>query len=85
MTHRRRPASVELMLRNDSAPTPPLDDFRRALADDPNLWWRTACGHHRNLFEAACDRLDDPAEPLRRKGKLVDVVVPGQLGFEGMP
>jgi hypothetical protein len=39
--------------------TPPLDDFRAAYDADDNVWWATACGHHQNLFEAACDQVDE--------------------------
>lgn len=46
--------------RSDSqAPTPDLAEFRRLYAEDDNLWWSVACGHHQNLFEAACERLDE--------------------------
>jgi hypothetical protein len=37
--------------------TPPLDDFIRDYEADGNLWWRTDCGHHQNLFEAAVERM----------------------------
>lgn len=38
-------------------PTAPLEEFCAAYATDDNLWWRIACGHHQNLFEAAADQL----------------------------
>lgn len=38
--------------------TPPLHVFRALLDDDDNLWWRVECGHHLNVFDAACDALD---------------------------
>jgi hypothetical protein len=47
--------------------TADLATFRAAYARDDNLWWTLDCGHHQNLFEAACDQLDalaDAAEAL---------------------
>lgn len=38
--------------------TPSLEEFRRAYEADDNIWWATACGHHQNLFESACEQLD---------------------------
>lgn len=51
--------------------TPPLDEFLRLYEEDDNIWWRTGCGHHLNLFDAACERLDD-AEMVA--AMLVDVI-----------
>lgn len=39
------------------APTPPLDDFLVAYADDDNWWWRLSSGHHQNLFDEAVERM----------------------------
>lgn len=39
------------------AHTPPLDEFLAAYQQDDNIWWAIGCGHHQNLFEAACDRI----------------------------
>ncbi len=46
--------------------TPPLDEFRRDYEADDNVWWAMACGHHQNLFEAACEQLDDAKRELAR-------------------
>lgn len=51
----------------DGAPTAPLDDFRRAYADDDNLWWVVGSGHHQNLFDAACDEIDRLAAAVRER------------------
>lgn len=51
------------------APTPPLNDFLAAYGEDDNWWWRIECGHHRNLFDMALDRIDEletQLEQLRR-------------------
>ncbi len=55
--------AVAAMCADDHAPTAPLDEFLVAYREDDNLWWRVACGHHQNLFEAAVDRL---AEATKR-------------------
>ena len=52
-------ASVEAMVTDPQAPTAPLDEFLADYAEDDNLWWRIASGHHLNLFEAAVDRMTD--------------------------
>lgn len=62
------PESVTAAYNDDHAPTPPLDEFLTAYEDDDNWWWRLACGHHLNLFDAAVDRIEqarlqhDPAD-----------------------
>lgn len=43
----------------DSDMTPPLEVFRLEYQVDPMLWWKIGCGHHLNLFEMACDQLDE--------------------------
>lgn len=48
--------------RPDSRAPTPLAEFREHYAVDDNLWWRTACGHHQNLFEDACEHLDSARE-----------------------
>lgn len=52
------PASVKAMMVSGDpmVPTAPLDDFLIAYALDSNIWWSISCGHHQNLFDAACDR-----------------------------
>jgi hypothetical protein len=53
--------------------TPPLDDFLREYEADNNTWWRTDCGHHMNLFEAAVDR-------MRRAERLLSrLVIPSEV------
>lgn len=52
------PASVREMEVNPQAPTCPLEDFLEAMRQDDNWWWRIACGHHLNLFEAALERME---------------------------
>jgi hypothetical protein len=61
--------SVEQMVNSSEATTPtaPLEDFLPEYEADDNLWWRIACGHHQNLFEAAVDErtlADDLADVL---------------------
>lgn len=51
------PPSVKAMIDEENAPTGPLDEFADAYANNDNLWWYLACGHHQNLFEEAIDRL----------------------------
>lgn len=53
------PESVQAMLDDRGivlCPTAPLEDFLIAYALDDNIWWSLSCGHHQNLFEAACDK-----------------------------
>lgn len=45
--------------------TEDLDSFRERYDADSNVWWMTDCGDHMNLFDAACERLDDQAYRLR--------------------
>jgi hypothetical protein len=52
------PASVKAMVAELPTPTAPLEDFRAAYEADDNWWWRIGCGHHQNLFDAACDEID---------------------------
>lgn len=49
------PATVQAMIDDPHAPTAPLKDFLLALILDDNVWWRIVCGHHQNLFDAACE------------------------------
>ena len=56
MTIELLPESVRAMIEDEKAPTAPLADFLSAYEDDDNLWWRIACGHHQNLFDAAVKR-----------------------------
>jgi hypothetical protein len=53
--------SVHAMAGENSwqVPTAPLEDFLIAYAEDDNWWWRIACGHHLNLFDAALDRIEE--------------------------
>ncbi len=52
------PESVLAMADSESqAPTAPLEDFLRIYEQDDNWWWRIACGHHQNLFDAAVERV----------------------------
>lgn len=46
--------------------TPPLDEARAALEADRHLWWAIDCGHHENLFDAACEEIDGLKEELAR-------------------
>lgn len=52
------PESVKAMMAADGpmTATAPLEDFLIAYALDDNVWWSISCGHHQNLFDAACDR-----------------------------
>ena len=52
------PASVVAMTEDSHAPTAPLADFLAAYMADDNWWWRIACGHHENLFDAAIEQLE---------------------------
>jgi hypothetical protein len=42
----------------DHEPTWELSRFRAAYEQDDNIWWATTCGHHLNLFDAACEEAD---------------------------
>jgi hypothetical protein len=44
--------------------TDSLDDAREAIAKDPNYWWRLETGDMQNLFDAACDEIDELGEAL---------------------
>ena len=48
--------------------TPPLAEFRKAYDKDDNIWWMTGCGHHKNLFDEACDEIDRLRNALREDG-----------------
>lgn len=37
--------------------TPTLTEFLAKYEKDDNEWWRLDCGHHRNLFDDAVERL----------------------------
>jgi hypothetical protein len=50
-------------------PTPPLDEFIVAYENEANLWWRTDCGHHMNLFEAAVARMEKAEAELLAEGE----------------
>lgn len=63
---------------DSQAATPPLDEFRRLYAEDDNLWWRVECGHHQNLFEAACERIDE----LEQAQRLADSLLTRETGDE---
>lgn len=41
--------------------TQPLDEFRADYEADDNVWWRTECGDHMNLFDQALERIDELA------------------------
>lgn len=45
-------------------PTWPLPVFRSVYDQDDNIWWMTPCGHHMNLFDAACSELDETRDVL---------------------
>lgn len=38
--------------------TPSLEEFCARYEADNNEWWGISCGHHQNLFEAACEEVD---------------------------
>lgn len=50
------PSVTAMMTASPMVPTAPLEDFLVAMALDDNTWWRVSCGHHLNLFDAACER-----------------------------
>lgn len=62
-----QPTGTELPLwakPNGQAATPSVAEFRRWYEVDDNMWWRTACGHHQNLFEEACEIIDSTRAEL---------------------
>jgi hypothetical protein len=38
--------------------TPDLMEYLRLESQDPNLFWRVACGNHQNLLEDASARIE---------------------------
>lgn len=44
------------MSEHDWKHTPTLDEFNALNDKDDGWWWRIACGHHQNLYEAAVER-----------------------------
>jgi len=34
--------------------------------EDDNIWWRIACGHHQNLYEAAVERYQTAEAQVQR-------------------
>lgn len=57
-------SDIPAWVTDDRAPTPGLDEFREAYDLDDNIWWRIGCGHHQNLFEAACREIDGLREQV---------------------
>jgi len=45
-------------------PTPSLDEYAELAKLDPNLWWRMGPGHHRNLFDAALEEIEQLRKAL---------------------
>jgi hypothetical protein len=59
--------------------TPELDEFRARYNADDNEWWRIDCGHHQNLFEAACDEVDRQEKVILRQGMTINLLTSDQI------
>jgi|GEM_PF-5438206 len=64
--------AVRAMLAGGTSATAPLVEFVEAYSVDDNLWWKTDCGHHQNLFEEACDRLEVALSKLEAIRRVLD-------------
>ena len=66
------------MSERDWKQTPTLDEFNAMYDEDDNIWWRIACGHHQNLYEAAVERYQTAEAQIQAVRELhcltVDVV-----------
>lgn len=51
---------------HDWKQTPTLDEFNAMYDEDDNIWWRIACGHHQNLYEAAVERYQTAEAQIQR-------------------
>jgi len=54
------------MSERDWRQTPTLDEFNAMYDEDDNIWWRIACGHHQNLYEAAVERYQTAEAQVQR-------------------
>ena len=54
------------MSERDWKQTPTLDEFNAMYDEDDNIWWRIACGHHQNLYEAAVERYQTAEAQIQR-------------------
>ena len=53
--------------------TPTLDEFNAMYDEDDNIWWRIACGHHQNLYEAAVERYQTAEAQVQRVREVCDL------------
>lgn len=60
------------MSERDWKQTPTLDEFNAMYDEDDNIWWRIACGHHQNLYEAAVERYQTAEAQIQRVRGIVD-------------
>ena len=58
------------MSERDWKQTPTLDEFNAMYDEDDNIWWRIACGHHQNLYEAAVERYQTAEAQIQRVREL---------------
>lgn len=58
------------MSERDWKQTPTLDEFNAMYDEDDNIWWRIACGHHQNLYEAAVERYQTAEAQVQRVREL---------------
>lgn len=58
------------MSERDWKQTPTLDEFNAMYDEDDNIWWRIACGHHQNLYEAAVERYQTAEAAIQRVREL---------------
>ena len=57
---------------HDWRQTPTLDEFNAMYDEDDNIWWRIACGHHQNLYEAAVERYQTAEAAIQRVRELCE-------------
>ncbi len=60
------------MSERDWKQTPTLDEFNAMYDEDDNIWWRIACGHHQNLYEAAVERYQTAEAQVQRVREVCD-------------
>lgn len=78
------------MSEHDWKQTPALDEFNAMYDEDDNWWWRIACGHHQNLYEAAVERYERAEAQVQRVRDVCEqefgktghqMMNPGRLGY----
>jgi len=71
------------MSERDWKQTPTLDEFNAMYDEDDNIWWRIACGHHQNLYEAAVERYQTAEAQIQRVREAIEYAEEWAEALEG--